>query len=161
MPVSTSNVIGVALGDTQTSAQFKPGTLVTLDDGGTAIYVQAASDIGTYAAVGVLVNNTAVPLTTTNAATTKRFAVAQTSIASGQYGWVQAGGVMVVNLAASCAANVPLFTTATAGVLDDATVSGNGVGLVVGIVANTSISNATAATCLAQFPHISGGTGAI
>jgi hypothetical protein len=161
MTVSTSNVIGVALGYADTTQQFNLGTCVNLDDGGQAIYVQAASTVSQYMAVAVLANNTAVPITTTNAATSKRFAVAQASIASGSYGWVQSGGVARVNLAASCLPNVPLFTTATAGTLDDATVSGNGVGLVVGIVATATASGATAITCVAGFPHVSGAGGAV
>ena len=162
MPISTSGVIGVALGDVGTTASFSLGTVVNLDDGGFALYVQAASDISQYAAVSVLSNETAVPLTTTNAAASKRVAFAQTSIASAQYGWVQLGGVVKVNLLTSCAPNVPLFTTATAGCLDDATVSGNGVGLVVGVTnAGSTASGTTALTCIAAYPHISGGAGAV
>jgi hypothetical protein len=110
--------------------------------------------------VSVRADNKAVPVTTTNAADSKRFAVAQVSIASGSFGWVQSGGVMRVNLAASCNPAVPLFTTATAGVLDDATVSGGGVGLVAGIVATATASGATAITCVAGFPHVVGYSGA-
>ena len=161
MAISTSNMAGVALGATDTTAQFAVGTTVNLNDGGQAVYVQAASTVSTYMAVAVLANNTVVPVTTTNAATSKRIGFAQTSIASASYGWVQTGGVPVVNLAASCLPNVPLFTTATAGTLDDATVSGNGVGLVVGIVATATASGATAITCVAGYPHVSGAGGAV
>jgi hypothetical protein len=162
MPVSTSAVIGVALGDTQTTAQFGVGTVVNLDDGGQAMYVQAASDISQYAAVSVLSNDTAVPITTTNAANSKKVGFAQTSIASAAYGWVQIGGVVRVNLLTGCLANVPLFTTATAGCLDDATVSGNGIGLVVGVTnAGSTASGTTALTCIAAYPHISGAGGAV
>jgi hypothetical protein len=51
MAVSTSNLIGVSLGYTDTSPAFNLGTVVNLDDGGQAIYVQAASTVATYAAV--------------------------------------------------------------------------------------------------------------
>ena len=159
MTVSTSNLAGVALSYTNTSPSFNVGTAVNLDDGGQAVYVQAASEISQYAAVAVLSNNTAVMLTTTNAATSKRVGFAQVSIASGSYGWVQTGGVPVVKLAASCNPNVPLFTTGTAGTLDDATVSGGGVGLVAGIVATATASGATAITCVAGFPHVVGYSG--
>ena len=161
MTVSTSNLAGVALSYTNSSPSFGLGTVVNLDDGGQAVYVQAASEISQYAAVAVQSNNKAVMITTTNAATTKRIGFAQVSIASGSYGWVQTGGVPVVKLAASCLPNVPLFTTATAGTLDDATVSGNGVGLVVGIVATATASGATAITCVAGYPHVSGAGGAV
>jgi len=162
MPVSTSGIIGVALGDVSPTATFQVGTVVNLDDGGQAMFVQAASDISQFAAVSVRSDDTAVPITTTNAANSKKVAFAQTSIASAQYGWVQLGGVVRVNLLTACAPNVPLFTTATAGCLDDATVSGNGVGLVVGVTnAGSTASGTTALTCIAAYPHISGGAGAV
>jgi hypothetical protein len=154
MSVSTSGVIGVALGNTDTSPQFNVGTTVNLDDGGQAVYVQAASAVAQYDAVSVRFNNTVVPITTTNSANSKAVGFAQTSIASAEYGWVQIGGKPVVKLAASCLPAVPLYTTATAGTLDDTAVSG---GLVAGIVAVTTASGATALTCVAGYPHVLSG----
>ena len=154
MAISTSNLIGVSLGYTDTSPSFNLGTTVNLDDGGQAINEQAASTVATYSAVSVRVDNKVVPLTTTNSANSKAVGFAQVSIASAYYGWVQLGGKPVVNLAASCLPAVPLFTTATAGVLDDATVTG---GLVEGIVAVTTASGATALTCVAGYPHVATG----
>ena len=151
MTVSTSNLIGVSLGYSDSSPAFGLGTVVNLDDGGQAIYVQAASTVATYAAVSVLVDNTVVPLTTTNSAASKAVGFAQVSIASAEYGWVQLGGKPRVLVAASCQPSVPLFTTATAGVLDDATVT---AGLVAGLVATTSAASASAVTCIAGYPHV-------
>jgi hypothetical protein len=84
-------------------------------------------------------------LTTTTGANSPRVGFAQTSVATSQYGWVALGGQPLVNLAAQCDDNVPLFTTGTAGVLDDATVT---AGYVMGLINTTTISNATASTCL-------------
>ena len=151
MTVSTSNLIGVSLGYTDTSPAFGLGTVVNLDDGGQAIYVQAASTVATYAAVAVQVDNTVVPLTTTNSAASKAVGFAQVSIASAYYGWVQLGGKPRVLVAANCQPSVPLFTTATAGVLDDATVT---AGLVAGLVATTSTVTASNVTCIAGYPHV-------
>jgi hypothetical protein len=117
-----------------------------LSDGGEAMYVQASEAIGTYGAVTITASQTAALLTTTNSANSKRVGFAQVSIASGYYGWVQLSGVMQVNLAANCDDNVPLYTTATGGVLDDATISGC---LVIGCTSTRTISNATAVTCIA------------
>ena len=155
MAISTSNLAGVALGYTDTTAQFKVGTTVNLDDGGQAVYVQAASSVAQYDAVSVRGDNTVVPITTTNSANSKVVGFAQVSIASASYGWVQIGGKPVVKLAASCLPAVPLYTTATAGTLDDAVVSG---GLVAGIVALSSASGATALTCVAGYPHVLSGS---
>ena len=151
MTVSTSNLIGVSLGYTDTAAQFNVGTVVNLDDGGQAVYVLASSDVAQYSAVSVRFDNTVVPITTTNSANSKVVGFAQASIASAYYGWVQIGGKPIVKLAASCAPFVPLYTTATAGTLDDAVVSG---GLVAGIVALTTAYGATALTCVAGYPHV-------
>lgn len=151
---SVSNTAGVTLTNVDSTSQFTTGTVVNLSDGGQAVYVQALSEISTYAAVAVYDTQKAQMMTTTLAATCKRVGFAQASIASGYYGWVQLGGKVLINLAANCAPNVPLYTTATAGVLDDAVVSG---GAVFGLVATSSISNATAVTCIAGYPHIASG----
>lgn len=139
--------------DGTSTASFKVGTTVSGEDGGRYTYVSATSTIAQYNAVVIDNNGGAVPVTTTNSANTKRIAHAQVSIASGYFGWVKTGGKVVNSLAASCAPNVPLYTTATAGILDDAVVSG---GLVIGLVANTSISNATAVTCVAAVGEVIG-----
>jgi hypothetical protein len=143
---------GVDLSADGTSiAGFAVGTTVNLSDGGQAMYVKALSEISQFACV--LIDASAAQMsTTTLAVATKRVGFAQCSIASAFYGWVQLGGVPKVNLAANCAPNVPLFTTATAGVLDDTTVS---AAMVAGTVAKNTISNATAVTVVAGYPHIS------
>jgi hypothetical protein len=110
MAVSTSNVIGVALGYVGTSPTFNLGTTVNLDDGGQAVYVQAASTVSQYAAVSVLADGTVVPLTSTNSADCKRVGFAQVSMASLEYGWVHTGGKVSVNLAANCALMPCRFT---------------------------------------------------
>lgn len=151
MAVSTSNLIGVSLGYTDTSPSFNLGTTVNLDDGGQAIYVKAASTVATYSAVAVQVDNSVVPLTTTNSANSKAVGFSQVSISSAYYGWVQLGGKPRVLVAANCQPSVPLFTTATAGVLDDATVT---AGLVAGLVATTSTVTASNVTCIAGYVHV-------
>src|SRR5690349_1677163 len=127
---SVTPIVGVTLVDGTATAQFAPGTTVMGDDGSMLVYVSATSTISQYNAVVIDNLGGAVPVTTTNSATSKRIAVAQTSIASSYFGWVQVGGKGLVTLAANCAPNVPLYTTATGGVLDDAVVSG---GLVIGL----------------------------
>jgi hypothetical protein len=156
MPTIINGFASPSLSDTQTSPSVKVGTTVNLDDGGQAVYVQAASTVSTYAAVSVLVDNTVVPLTTTNSANSKAVGFAQVSIASASYGWVQIGGKPRVSVATACQPNVPLYTTATPGVLDDAVVSG---GLVAGLVATTSAASASAVTCIAGYVHVFTGVG--
>ncbi len=146
MPNVISSTIGVSLGQVDTTAQFTPGTLVNLSDGGQAMYVKSStSALSTYAAVSINQNGIATMLTTTTGAASPRVGFAQVSVATSNYGWVVLGGQFQCNVAAQCASSVPLFTTSTAGVLDDATVT---AGYVMGLISQQSISNATAVTCL-------------
>lgn len=146
MATHTTPLVISPLTQTDSSAKQPVGTTVALSDGGQAVYVQAASTISEFNAVTILADNTAAPLTTTNSASSKKVGFAQVSIASGYYGWVQTSGRVKVTLAANCNDNVPLYTTATAGVLGDAVVS---TGLVLGVTSTVTISNATAVTCIA------------
>ena len=160
MGFSVGSLIGAAnnndvQANTQNGVSVQPafalGTVTPMNDGGHAIYVKALSELSTCAACAVYADGTAQMLTTTNAGTCKRVAWAQTSVPSAYFAWLQSGGNFKGNLAANCAPNVPLYTTATAGVLDDATVSGGAGGLIGGLIATVSISNATAVTLLGSF----------
>ena len=144
-----------ALTDTQSSAVINPGTVVNLDDGGMAVYVQAASAISQYNAVLIPNTNIATNATTSRSANTKRVGFAQVSIASGQYGWVHLGGKVRVNVLVSCNPAVPLYTTTTEGALDDATVSG---ALVAGVVTELTASAASAMTAVAGYTTVVTGT---
>jgi hypothetical protein len=140
-----------ALTDTQPSPAVNVGTVVTLDDGGLAVYVRAASAISQYNAVLIPNSNIATNATTARAADTKRVGFAQVSIASGDYGWVHLGGKVRVNVGASCLPAVGLYTTSTEGRLDDATVSG---ALVAGVVTELTASAISAMTAVAAFTMV-------
>ena len=137
-----------ALGSTDSTAGVNVGTVVTLDDGGMAVYVQAASAIAQYNAVAIPNTNIALNATTARVADTKRVGFAQVSIASGYYGWVHLGGKVRVNVSASCLPAVALYTTSTEGRLDDATVSG---ALVAGVVTEVTASATSAMTAVAAY----------
>jgi len=151
MPVIVNGFAYPALTSTDDTAAVTPGTVVTLDDGGLAVYVRAASAISQYNAVLIPNTNIAVNATTARAADTKRVGFAQVSIASGYYGWVQLGGKVRVNVSASCLPAVALYTTTTEGRLDDATVSG---ALVAGVVTELTASATSAMTAVAAFTMI-------
>lgn len=119
-------------------------------------YVYAASTVNQYDVVMIDQSANAVPLTTTNAASSKAIGFAQVAIASASYGWVaRQGAGLRANAAANCAPNVYLYTTATAGVMDDAVVS---AGCLHGVVAYDTISNATSVRIIASNPHIGFGS---
>lgn len=146
---TTPIILGQALDSVSTTQLMPLGSRVKTDDGGEAVYVQALSGVAQFNGVVINVDYTVNALSTTAVAdgtgTSKEVAWAQVSAASGSYLWVQASGRPKGKLAADCADRVILFTTATAGVLDDATIS---AALLSGVVSKTTISNATAITLM-------------
>jgi len=133
-----------------------PGTRVNTTNNGVYVFARAESTISQFDAVIMSTfadsaSSTpvlrAVPVTTTNAAALgyNMVGFAQTAIASSYYGWIGINGVLQVSLLVACQPKVPLYTTATAGKLDDTTVS---AGYIQGIVANTSATSASAPFCV-------------
>jgi hypothetical protein len=144
---NTDGLAGVNILEVSSTPGHTLGVVTSLSDGGEAIYVQALSEISAYAYAVAYGDGTAQMATTTLAGTCKRGGWAQVSIPSAYYGWLQLSGKPKGNLAANCDDNVPLYTTATSGVLDDTTVSGVG-GMVFAAISTVTISNATAVTLL-------------
>jgi hypothetical protein len=133
-----------------------PGSRVTTSNNGVYMFVRAESDIAAYDAVimstfadsaSLTPVMRAVPVTTTNAAALgyNMVGFAQNAIASSYYGWVGINGLLKVNLLIACNPKVPLYTTSTAGKLDDTTVS---AGYIQGVVANTYATSASAPFCM-------------
>lgn len=154
MPHFPIDRAGVNLTATYASAGeagFALGTTVELNEGGEAILVESStSALSTYAAVVISDTYIATMLTTGVARSGgNRVGFAQVSIGAGRVGWVHTKGKFLVRCAANVAPYVPLYTHTTAGELEDVTVSGSG-GCVMGVYATTSISNATATTCVAM-----------
>ncbi len=149
MTTITTGVVTPDLGSIDATARVPVGTMVSTTDGGTAMYVQATSTIAQYNFCIVINTSSAtgasigcVPVTTTNVATSQRLGVAQVAITSSYYGWLSLSGNNLRGMCAvSCQPAVPLFTTATAGVLDDAVVT---AGYCLGVVAMTSAASASA-----------------
>lgn len=147
-----SPLVTPSLTQTDSTARLPLGTIVHTDMGGVAEYVYALSTISQYAFCVIFEQGTAQMATTTLAAdagSSKKIGCPQASIASAYYGWAMRQGVFVGRFSDDCADQVPLFTTATAGELDDATVSNC---LVAGVYLNTTASLATALTCYAATP---------
>ena len=145
----TSSTIGIDLTANDATPGYTPGLTVKTSDGGEAVYVQATSTINQYDACIIINTSSAtgasigcVPVTTTNALTSQRIAFAQTAITSSYYGWVQTSGNSIrINSLIACQPAVPLFTTATAGSLDDTTVT---AGYCLGVVLKSSATSASA-----------------
>jgi hypothetical protein len=150
MPFSLDNVLGVDLASTYTATQFQNGEAgallgqrVLANDGNTYVFVLAAEAISAYAACRLLENGTVDMLTTTNSgAVPTTVVVPQVAIASASYGWAVERGVNFLVLALTlCAADVKVYTTATAGAIDDTATD-----LIQGLRLNAAVGGATAAT---------------
>jgi len=155
-PIAGVNVTNV---DDSTNPLFALGTIVEGTNGTKFMYVKALSTVAQYDAVCIKASGSAVaaeygavPITTTNALESVRVGFAQTAIASSKYGWVALEGQdLRVKCLIACQPKVPLFTTATAGSLDDAVVT---AGHVHGVVALSSATSASAPPIIAANPHI-------
>ena len=88
------------------------------------VLVKAGAAIGQYDACVLRREGEAVGVTSAIADQSYPLGVPQVAIANGSFGWAQIKGAGRVNVEASCAADAPLSTTATAGRLDDADAAG-------------------------------------
>ena len=118
------------------------------------VYVQASGAIAQYACVAIDEDGTARQITDTLAATSQLVGFAQIAFADNEYGWVATKGSDIsVLVKASCAADAILFTTASAGVLDDASASAgsmqiHGVVAVAAATASGTQAEEIIATCV-------------
>lgn len=142
------------IGETSSTQNHPLGTVVRAKDPtfgeSTFVYVQASSSITQYDAVAIKAGYKLAPLTITNGKTGIEIAFAQTAIGTkGDYAWVLQGGRPLVRCANGTQPNVPLFATATGGVVDDVSSSV----VIQGVMTETEVTNsAGTATCVARFP---------
>lgn len=155
MAYSTQNTLGVGLTQTFTPSTslypypgenpFAVGQVVTGTDNSEWVYVLASGNIAQYDFVGIDENFAAAPITEAMADAGWQVGVAQIAIASASYGWVCTKGANVTGkVLASCAADVPLYISATAGSLDDAAGSStySKIDGIVAVVGNTATVSA-------------------
>lgn len=146
-----TSCLGIDLTKTPTVAEHPLGLRVAATDNQEYVYVQANGAITQYDAVGIDENYQAAALTDAMAADGWFIGFAQVAFADNDYGFVATKGSNVrVRVAANCAADVPLYTTATAGVLDDAS---TGVTNIDGIVAVAAVTAATNTEIIATSPR--------
>lgn len=134
VPYSVSNAAGINFSQTFTPpaagsyntgqlAPFALGQLANGTDGSTWVFVLFG--VGGVTGLGYVVvvdeDFGAVMMSNTPGALGDKIAVCPVAAAAGDYGWVQMYGTCdAIQVSASCAANVPLASTTTAGQLDDA-----------------------------------------
>ncbi len=129
MSYSTQNMLGAVLNDFQTvttttpeypAPTFAVGARAFGTAGTEWIFVQASAAISANFFCVISTTNTAAHLTTTTGLRGLLVGIPLVAIPSGSYGWLQVKGPCAnAQVLASCAANVRLNTTATAGAVDD------------------------------------------
>lgn len=136
------NAIGPEFLETSTRPFFRLGTVMKGAGDAEWMYVRANGAITGAGFVVVIdpANATdpydAAMVTNTNGLRGLPVGVAPVAFADNAFGWVQIRGTAQIRVAASCAANVEITTTTTAGELDDA--AGVGTKELLGIVLTTA-----------------------
>lgn len=133
----TTSLIGANLLVPASATAFALGTRTFGNLGSEWMYVYATNAITQYTTVFIDADYKATGITTTLVQGPGVVGVAPVAFNAGESGWVQLKGSATVRAAAACAANIGLYTTGTAGVLDDATVSS---GYIAGIILATAAS---------------------
>ena len=119
---ATAPLAGARIDSPGAAAEHAPGTRIAGTDGTEWIYVRAAAAIGRYNYVTVDESFRARAGTKSAVDDGHVIAIAQAAFATGEHGWVATAGqgaALKVNVLARCAADRQLYTTATAGMLDD------------------------------------------
>lgn len=124
-PSPLGGKLGVDVTKAYSSAAFKLGSEVKCEDGNTYIFVQANGAIDAFAACAISESHEVAELTTTTSGVVPTVVVVpQLALADDEYGFaVKSGGAFSVLAAANCAADVKIYTTSTAGVVDDSSSS--------------------------------------
>jgi hypothetical protein len=157
-----NSLVGASITDAQTALQREEGKGFGLGDvyadsnGNEYMYVQfLVGGASPNFIVAIKADNTAVMATNTTALFGERVGVftgAAAAVAN-DFGWAQIFGSVQIQVAASCAANVQLATTVTAGTLDDAVTTGTK--MTNGIILTTArAATAGLAPALLNYPTV-------
>jgi hypothetical protein len=153
----TNGPAGVIFNDTTASPAVALGTIGYTDDGGEVVYCVSSGAISQYALCGINEDFDVYMMTTALSVQSDRLGFPQIAFGAGEYGWVYTRGSNIkVRTKASAAADAQLWTTASAGVVDDATAASalklDGVVLVA--AAGTAANGAAGIEVKASWPHI-------
>lgn len=148
--------IGAAVALTPSSNPYGPALLTRFEDHNGNLYIRhqagAAIAAGEWIAISEL--GASALMTKALADAGHKLAVAQVAHASGDYGWALIRGVGVAMGLAECAADVPLYTSGTAGAADDASSMQTEI-KGARLTAAVGAGGAAAAACLlAVEPHV-------
>jgi hypothetical protein len=142
------------IADTSTTAKHNLGERVMARDSALFdaefVYVQASNSVAQYDAVAIKHGYKIAPLTITNAKTAVEIGFVQIAVGTkDSYHWVQKDGRPIVRCALATQPDVPLYASATGGVLTSVSTSA----AIMGIVAVTQVTNSAGpTTCVARYP---------
>lgn len=156
MPVITS-LAGANTANTTTSKEHALGTEARGTDGTEWVYCVSSGAITQYQCVGINEDFDAYAMTSALSVQSDKVGFAQVAFAAGEYGWVATRGANIkVRTKASAAADTQLWTTASAGVLDDATAAAalKIDGIVLVAAAGTAANGAAGIEVKASWPAI-------
>jgi hypothetical protein len=111
--------------------------------GGRWVFAQGSGTIAAYDVVAINSSGVAQAATSALAKAAVSLAVAPVAVTSASYAWFQTKGNCVVNVLSTCSSGVALYTSGTAGKLDDTTTSQ------VNILSIATLADVTAATSTA------------
>jgi hypothetical protein len=154
---TTSGVLGVDIDNVETVSipQHALGTCVPGNDGTEWMFVQASTAITVNMTVGIDENFAARPITTADAQDGWNIGFAQVAFAANNFGWLAikgSGANIDLRIAVNCAADVALYTSATAGILDDTSTSFEQIKGIVATESGTGTSVSTVGGIL-TFPR--------
>lgn len=120
------------------------------------VFVQASAACAQYDVLTIKSDFSTTPLTAATAKTPMEVGFAQVAFAADEYGWVMTSGRPTINVLVDAAVNVPLYTSGTAGKLDDATTTQRVAGIVLTDTMTATTSGPVPA--VATFPRIDWGS---
>lgn len=133
---------------------FTVGARASDYNGKEYVFCQVNSAVAAYDVVHIPSDTfIAAGLTTALSAASEGIGVAQYALASGEYGWIQIYGACKVKCLGSCAKSVTLYSTTTAGSLDDATASNYEIRGVQILSTNPS-ATASAMSAFISYPKV-------
>ena len=132
---------------------FKLGQRVQTNDGKMFVYAKNASSNAIYSLVNVDANFAITGLTTATSGASEIVGILPVAIASDEYGWVQIYGRTKLRVLGSCVKTITLWSTTTAGAVDDATASNYQIQNINLLSTNPS-STATALSAFIAHPGV-------
>lgn len=157
--MAPADLIGVDPTNTNTdvvkAGGFRLGARREDHAGNAWVFVKASAACAIYDVLTIKDGYVTTPITAATAKTPMEVGFAQVAFAADAYGWVMTNGRPTINVLVDAAVDKPLYTSGTAGKLDDATTSQ----AIRGLVLTDTMTATTSGPCsaVANFPAVEWG----